>query len=75
MSDQDQPEETFEELNRRMTPRTRKVRVIETGEIFNSAAACADALGVSYTSLSYVLRGFKEKTAGVHIEYTGEWTK
>ena len=74
-ADDGNTEETLEELNRRMTPRTRKVRVVETGEEYLSAAACADALGVTATSVSYVLRGKQEKTAGVHIEYTGEWSK
>lgn len=74
-ADDGNTDETLEELNRRMTPRTKKVRVVETGEVYLSAAACADALGISPSSVHHVLKCGQKKTAGVTIEYTGEWSK
>lgn len=49
----------------------KRVRLKETGDIFNSVKECADFLGVSPTNVSRCLRGSRKGQAlhGYHLEY------
>ena len=47
----------------------RRVRVIETGEIFNSQEECARAVGGSIAGLSMALNGKRKSHKGYHYEY------
>lgn len=50
------------------------VRIIETGQIFNSLQACANYLGVTRGNISRVLTGERkgQRIHGYHIEYAGK---
>ena len=47
----------------------RKVRNIETKEIFNSIKEAADKYGIAPTHITRVCRGRRKKTGGFHWEY------
>lgn len=50
-------------------PRKRRVRLIETGEIFESARACAEELGVAHTSVLRCANHHTNRCKGYHIEF------
>lgn len=47
----------------------RKVKVLETGVIYNSAAECAEAIGGDVTGISKVISGKRPH----HLGYTFAW--
>lgn len=47
----------------------RKVRIIETNQIFDSEHACAKAIGGSQGNISECLKGRRNKHKGYHYEY------
>lgn len=49
----------------------RAVRIVETGETFNSISECADAIGGSAGSICEILRGHNRRAThmGYHFEY------
>lgn len=47
----------------------RRVRVIETDEIFRTVRECADAIGGDYSSIYACLRGDQQKHKGLTYEY------
>lgn len=49
----------------------RAVRIVETGETFNSISECADAIGGSAVSICEILRGHNRRAThmGYHFEY------
>lgn len=51
-----------------------RVRVVETGEEFDSIKSCADYLGVPPTNISRVLSGSRtgQRIHGYHLEYVDE---
>ncbi len=48
---------------------SKPVRCIETGEVFPSGKACAEAMGVKTSNLSNVLQGKLNRTGGFTFEY------
>ena len=50
-------------------PRARKVRCIETGEIYNSARKAAEAYGVGHSSISRVCNGERKSIKNLHWEW------
>lgn len=50
----------------------RPIRCIETGQVYPSATAAAEALGVHRTSLYNCALGKSDICAGYHWEYVGE---
>ena len=55
-----------------MDKQKQRVRLIETGEIFESATQCAKELGVSHSSVIRCAQGKISRCAGYHIEYIDE---
>lgn len=55
-----------------MDKQKQRVRLIETGEIFESATKCAKELGVSLSSVIRCAQGKIPRCAGYHIEYMDE---
>lgn len=51
---------------------TRKVIVVETGKIYESASACADKIGVNRSSVCRCLRGEIYSCKGLTIRYFEE---
>ena len=47
----------------------RKVRVIETGEVFDSAIACADSINGDYSHIYKVIKGERKSHKGLTFEY------
>ncbi len=62
----DEREAYAAELERRYRRKTRPVRLIENGQVFPSAAALADHLGVTSTTIHTWLK------TGKKAEYAGE---
>ena len=61
-------------------PRAKKVRCIETGEVFLSARKAAEAYNTSHTCISRVCNGERQTTQGKHWEWViendiNEWTR
>lgn len=52
--------------------RTKRIKIIETGEIFNSIKSCAEAIRVHPSDISHVLSGAIESIKGLHFEYVNE---
>ena len=50
----------------------RQVRIVETGQIFNSVAECAREIGGSSNAIYICLRGERKKHHGFTFEYLGE---
>ena len=48
------------------------IRIVETGEIFESVSECARRLGVSQANISHCLAGRKQTCRGYHFEYVKE---
>ena len=46
----------------------RKVRIVETGEVFDSQAECARAIGGSVGAISQCVNGTRGKHKGLHFE-------
>ena len=55
--------------------KARKVRCIETGEVYNSCAEAGRAIGVSKRSVRLVVIGTQESTKGFHFEFVEEEEK
>ena len=55
-----------------MARKARKVRCIETGEVYNSYNEAGKATGVSHVSVSAVVLGKKESVKGLHFEFVEE---
>ena len=55
-----------------MARKARKVRCIETGEVYNSYNEAGKATGVSHVSISAVVLGKKESVKGLHFEAVEE---
>lgn len=53
-----------------MPPPPRKVRVKETGKVYESARDCADQLGADFSSIYACLRGQRLTHKGYSYEYT-----
>lgn len=62
-------------MDRSMKPQhkksTKRVRIIETGEIFDSAEECAKAIGGNPSGISAVINGRQEKHMGLTFAYHG----
>ena len=50
----------------------KRVKIVETGEEFESQAECARALNASVGSISMVANGKRESYKGYHIQYINE---
>lgn len=50
----------------------RKVKVLETGEIYNSAAECAEAIGGDVTGISKVISGKRSHHKGYTFVWAGK---
>ena len=50
----------------------RKIRCIETGEIYNSCNEAGRKLGLSGCTISRVIRGIQESVKGLHFEFVEE---
>ena len=48
--------------------RRKKVRVVETGEVYESIRACGRALGLDQTSITQCLKGRQKTCGGYHFE-------
>ena len=55
-----------------MARKARKVRCIETGEVYNSYREASKATGVSHTSINAVVLGKQESAKGLHFEFVEE---
>lgn len=53
----------------RKPPNCRSVRIIETGEIFDSLRVCGRSIGVSHTAIRYQLSGKIKTCKGYTFEY------
>lgn len=53
-------------------PRAKKVRCVETGEVFLSVRKAGEAYGVPHTCISRVLNGQRKTSAGKHWEWYTE---
>lgn len=58
----------------RMKGMTKRVRILETGEIFDSAEECAKAIGGSTSGISKCINGRLERHKGFTFVYEG-WSK
>lgn len=47
----------------------KKVRIIETGETYNSEKECADAIGGCRSGVNHCVRGSRNSYKGFHYEY------
>ena len=45
------------------------IRIVETGEVFESIAECARRLGVSHGAIRFCLAGINQTCRGYHFEY------
>ena len=54
---------------------TRKIRCIETGEVYNSYREASKAVGISHSSIRLVVIGKKESIKGLHFEAVEEETE
>ena len=50
----------------------KKVRCIETGEVYRSTKAAATAINRHYSTLTDCLKGYTKSCAGMHWEYVME---
>lgn len=55
--------------------KARKVRCIETGEVYNSCLEASRVIGINKDSISRVASGTQESTKGLHFEFVEENTK
>lgn len=62
----------FREAVARGNGRARRVRIIETGEVFLSARDCAEYIGGDYGSVYLCLREGHRRHRGLHFEYYEE---
>lgn len=56
------------ELGLRHAPRMMKVRVVETGEIYNSIRECERATGCNQSEIGHYLNGRRSHVKGLHFE-------
>lgn len=52
--------------------KTKPIKIIETGEIFNSVKDCAETLGAHPSDISHVLSKAKESYKNLHFEYVDD---
>lgn len=57
------------------TSRKRKVRCIETGEVYESVTCAGKEIGISYSNISSVCNGKAKTAGGYHWEYVEETTQ
>ena len=55
--------------------RTKSIKIVETGEIFNSVKECAESLSVHPSDISHVLSGTKKRLKGLTFEYVAKPVK
>ena len=55
-----------------MARKARKVRCIETGEVYNSYAEAGKAIGITHSSIRLVALGKQESVKGLHFEVVEE---
>ena len=55
-----------------MARKARKVRCIETGEVYNSCAEAGRAIGITHSSIRLVALGEQESVKGLHFEFVEE---
>lgn len=55
--------------DKKLDPRKRRVRLVETGEVFESIHACAEELGVSHSSVMRCANNQTGRCRGYNIEY------
>ena len=58
-----------------MARKARKVRCIETGDVYNSCAEAGRAIGITHSSIRLVALGEQESVKGLHFEFVEEDTK
>lgn len=56
-------------------PPKKKVKIIETGEVFNSIRDCANSLGVAEQHIWACLNGIRKTRNGLHFEYINDKNK
>lgn len=49
--------------------RCKRVRIVETGEVFNSVRECARFLGCEHSTISQCLNGYLKTCKGYHFEF------
>ena len=59
-------------FDNRMSNWTTKIRIIETGEVFNSKAECARKIGGHISLIDMCLKGKRKTHKGYHFEIIGE---
>ena len=59
-------------FDNRMSDWTTKIRIIETGEVFNSKAECARKIGGHVSLIDMCLKGKRKTHKGYHFEIIGE---
>ena len=52
--------------------KTKSVRIVETGETFDSIKACAEALKVHPSDINHVISGVRDSIRGLHFEYVSK---
>ena len=62
----------FKEIDTMASGIVRKVRCIETGEVFDSQKEASKNLGVNQQSIGKVLKGKLKQTGGYHFEFVEE---
>ena len=55
-----------------MARKARKVRCIETGDVYNSCAEAGRAIGITHSSIRLVALGEQESVKGLHFEFVEE---
>ena len=55
-----------------MARKAKKVRCIETGEVYNSCAEAGRAVGINHSSINNVALGKQESVKGLHFEFVEE---
>ena len=55
-----------------MARKPRKVRCIETGEVYNSYSEAGKAIGINHNSVRLVVIGKQESIKGLHFEAVEE---
>lgn len=53
-------------------PRSRPIKIIETGEVFENQYKCAETIGGNQQNISACLNGKRHKCMGYHFEYVDE---
>ena len=67
LTPQENVRHSFDVLGRKA--RTRKVRCVETGEVFDSLKEVTEKMGIDYRHIPCCCNGRREKTGGYHWRY------